>query len=236
MIIPILSVNLSLVRNLSGEELRTCSRRFGPLIGAALVGTVVGMAVLSSIPSSPLRVGLGMLTLGFVATTQRRISLSEWSSGQVETFSQMRLKMLGVGGISGLLFGGTNIGIQLIAYLRRFNLSHGLFVGVVALVFLGLNEIRVAVAGLFGLYPSPAVLVARRRGAPSRPRRRCKETSPDHRQRTLPQTRRFGTFHSDWNSTGRRRDWDNLNEDISVSVRTRFERIDTLSGIHERDL
>lgn len=118
------------------------------------------MAVLSSIPSSPLRVGLGVLTLGFVATTQRRISLPEWSSGQVETFSQTRLKMLGVGGISGLLFGGTNIGIQLIAYLRSFNLSHGLFVGVVALVFLGLNGIRVAVAGLFGLYPSPAVLVA----------------------------------------------------------------------------
>lgn len=90
------------------------------------------MAVLSSIPSNPLRVGLGVLTLGFVATTQRWISLPEWSSGQVETFSQTRLKMLSVGGISGLLFGGTNIGIQLIAYLRSFNLSHGLFVSVVA--------------------------------------------------------------------------------------------------------
>src|SRR6056297_2924492 len=51
MIIPILAVNLSLVRDLSREELRTCSRRFGPLIGAALVGTVVGMTVLSRIPT-----------------------------------------------------------------------------------------------------------------------------------------------------------------------------------------
>jgi hypothetical protein len=42
MIIPILAVNLSLVRDLSREELRTCSRRFGPLVGAALVGTVAG--------------------------------------------------------------------------------------------------------------------------------------------------------------------------------------------------
>ena len=56
MIIPILAVNLSLVRDLSREELRTCSRRFGPLIGAALVGTVVGMAVLSRIPTAPLPV------------------------------------------------------------------------------------------------------------------------------------------------------------------------------------
>jgi uncharacterized membrane protein YfcA len=160
MIVPILAVNLSLVRDLSRDELRTCSRRFGPLIGAALVGTVIGMAALGSIPTAPLRVGLGVVTLGFVATAQRRIPLPEWSAGRIETFAQTRLGMLGVGGISGLLFGGTNVGVQLIAYLRSFDLSHGLFVGVVALVFLGLNGIRVGVAGLFGLYPSQTVLVA----------------------------------------------------------------------------
>ena len=160
MIIPILAVNLSLVRDLTREELRTCSRRFGPLIGAALIGTVVGMAVLSSIPTAPLRAGLGLLTLGFVATAQRRIPLPEWSAGGIGTFAQTRVGMLGVGGISGLLFGGTNVGVQLIAYLRSFDLSHGLFVGVVALVFLGLNGIRVGVAGLFGLYPSGIVLFA----------------------------------------------------------------------------
>lgn len=159
MIIPILTVNLSLVRDLSREELRTCSRRFGPFIGAALVGTVVGMAVLSSIPTAPLRVGLGLLTLGFVTTAQQRIPLPEWSSGGAGTFARTRVGMLGVGGISGLLFGGTNVGVQLIAYLRSFDLSHGLFVGVVALVFLGLNGIRVAVAGLFGLYPSRILLL-----------------------------------------------------------------------------
>jgi hypothetical protein len=160
MIIPILAVNLSLVRDLSREELRTCSQRFGPLIGAALVGTVVGMAVLSRIPTAPLRVGLGVLTLGFVATAQRMVPLPEWSAGGIGTLGQTRVGMVGVGGISGLLFGGTNVGVQLIAYLRSFDLSHGLFVGVVALVFLGLNGIRVAVAGLFGLYPSRLILLA----------------------------------------------------------------------------
>src|SRR6056297_3088947 len=159
MIIPILAVNLSLVRDLSREELRTCSRRFGPLIGAALVGTVVGMAVLSSIPTGPLRVGLGVLTLGFVATAQQRIPLPEWSAGRIGTFAQTRVGMVGVGGISGLLFGGTNVGVQLIAYLRSFDLSHGLFVGVVALVFQGLNGIRVGVAGVLGLYPSRMLLL-----------------------------------------------------------------------------
>ncbi|SDX60061.1 sulfite exporter TauE/SafE family protein [Halobellus clavatus] len=160
MIVPILAVNLSLVRDLSLDELRTCSRRFGPLIGAALIGTVVGMAVLSSLPTAPLRVGLGLLTLGFVATAQERIPLPDWSAGRAGAASQTRIGMLGVGGISGLLFGGTNVGVQLIAYLRSFDLSHGLFVGVVALVFLGLNGIRVAVAGLLGLYPTRILLLA----------------------------------------------------------------------------
>jgi uncharacterized membrane protein YfcA len=159
MIVPILSVNLSLVRDLSREELRDCSRRFAPLIGAALVGTVVGMAVLGSIPSGPLRVGLGVLTLGFVATAQRLVPLPEWPSGGT-TLGHSRIGMVGVGGVSGLLFGGTNVGVQLIAYLRSFDISHGVFVGVVALVFLGLNGVRVAVAGIFGLYPSRLVLLA----------------------------------------------------------------------------
>jgi hypothetical protein len=118
------------------------------------------MVVLSSIPSSPLRVGLGVLTLGFVATTQQRVPLPGWSSGNAGAVSRTQLGMVGVGSISGLLFGGTNVGVQLIAYLRSFDLSHGLFVGVVALVFLGLNGIRVVVAGVLGLYPSSAVLGA----------------------------------------------------------------------------
>jgi uncharacterized membrane protein YfcA len=160
MIVPILAVNVSLVRDLSREELRTCSRRFGPLIGAALVGTVVGMVVLSSLPTAPLRVGLGLVTLGFVATAQRRVPLPKLSGGEGAAFGQTRVGMLGVGAISGLLFGGTNVGVQLIAYLRSFDLSHGLFVGVVALVFLGLNGIRVGVAGVLGLYPSQILLFA----------------------------------------------------------------------------
>jgi hypothetical protein len=118
------------------------------------------MVVLSSLPTAPLRVGLGLVTLGFVATAQRLVPLPKLSGGEGAAFGQTRVGMLGVGAISGLLFGGTNVGVQLIAYLRSFDLSHGLFVGVVALVFLGLNGIRVGVAGALGLYPSQVLLFA----------------------------------------------------------------------------
>jgi uncharacterized membrane protein YfcA len=160
MILPVFAVNLSLVRELSGNDLRTCGRRFGPLIGAALVGTIIGMAVLRSVPSDPFRVVLGVVTLGFVATAQHSIPLPDLTSARSTSISHSRAGMLGVGSVSGLLFGGTNVGVQLIAYLRSFDLSHGLFVGVVALVFLGLNGIRVVIAALFGLYSSPTILLA----------------------------------------------------------------------------
>lgn len=160
MIAPILAVNLTLLSELSVEELRTCGRRFGPLIASALVGTIVGMAALDRIPEAPLRFGLGLVTLAFVATLQRRFAVPglEWAKDRC--FVETPAAMVGVGGVSGLLFGATNVGVQLVAYVRRFDLSHGVFVGVVALVFLGLNAVRMGAAGALGLYPDAATFVA----------------------------------------------------------------------------
>jgi hypothetical protein len=159
MIIPILAVNLALVRDLSRAELRRCSRRFAPLIAAALVGTVVGLVALDSLPAAPLRLGLGLLTLGFVATQQSVVDLPGRTTVEATCFVESVPAMAGVGAVSGLLFGGTNVGVQLIAYLRSCELSHGTFVGVVALVFLGLNAVRVGAAGILGLYPDRTILL-----------------------------------------------------------------------------
>jgi uncharacterized membrane protein YfcA len=160
MIVPILSVNVSLVRDLSAAELRSCGRRFGPLIVAGLVGTVLGMVVLERLPDRPLRVGLGLVSLGFVANAQELVTVPGLQRAKEGCFVETPVAMAAVGGLSGLLFGGTNVGVQLVAYVRSCDLSHGLFVGVIAMVFLGLNGIRVGAAGLLGLYPSAAVLVA----------------------------------------------------------------------------
>ncbi len=153
MILPIFAANLTLVRELSVADLRSCGTRFAPLILSALVGTVVGMAILESLPAAPLRVGLGVLTLGFVLTAQNVVALPGLDRAKAGCFVESTPAMVGLGSISGVVFGGTNVGVQLIAYVRSCNLSHGLFVGVVALVFLGLNGVRVGAAGALGLYP-----------------------------------------------------------------------------------
>ena len=154
MILPILSVNLSL------PELRTCGRRFAPLMGAALVGTVVGLVTLDIVPAAPLRVGLGAVSLAFVVNAQEAVTVPGLERAREGCFVESAPAMVGVGAASGLLFGGTNVGVQLIAYVRSCDLSHGLFVGVVAMVFLGLNGVRVLAAGALGMYPDATVFLA----------------------------------------------------------------------------
>ncbi|WP_267161470.1 sulfite exporter TauE/SafE family protein [Halovenus salina] len=157
MIVPILGVNISLVGELSAGEIRSCGRRFAPLLVSTLLGTVAGMAAIDALPESPLRLLLGIVSLGFVVSAQPLVSVPGLDRAREGCFVETTPAMVGVGGLSGLVFGGTNVGVQLVAFLRSCDLSHGLFVGVVALVFLGLNAARVAAAGVLGLYPDAVV-------------------------------------------------------------------------------
>ncbi len=159
MIIPILGVNLLLLDELSTAELKRCSRRFGPLLTGALVGTVVGLVILEWLPQNPLKIGLGILSLGFVLSTQRVVTISVLGRIKEGCFVETMPAMLGVGAVSGVVFGGTNVGVQFIAYLRSCNLSHESFIGVVAMVFVGLNGVRVGAAGALGLYPTLSFFV-----------------------------------------------------------------------------
>ena len=152
-VLPILAVNLTLVAELDRTTVRRCARRFWPLVGGGLVGVVVGMLVIGAMPAASLQVGLGLLTLAVVASTQSLVAVPglEWiREGCVVEGTG---PMAGLGLVSGVVFGATNVGVQFVAYLRSLELTHKLFVGVVAAVFLGLNGIRVALAGLLGLYP-----------------------------------------------------------------------------------
>jgi len=158
MILPIVAVNLSLARDLSGEQVRTCGRRFAPLLVTATVGTIVGLWALEWLPASPLRVGLGVITLGFVASSQRVVGTALLGRFKSRCFVGTAPWMAVIGAISGLLFGATNVGVQLVAYVRSQTDSHQLFVGVVAMVFLGVNGLRVLAAGTLGLFPDLATV------------------------------------------------------------------------------
>jgi hypothetical protein len=157
MILPILGANASLVRELDADGLRSCVARFWPFVGAALVGTVAGMALLSRVPRRPLTVGLGVFVLGFLVFTQERYPLpgEAWARRHVsDTFCVK----VGLGIVSGFVFGASNVGVQVVAYLQSLDLDHRTFVGVVAMVFLGISSVRVVAAGVLGLYTGEGLL------------------------------------------------------------------------------
>lgn len=156
-VVPILAVNLTLAGELSGEQVRTCGRRFRPLLAAAVLGAVPGMVVLDVLPEGPLRVVLGLVALAFVLSVQETVAVPGLARARAGCFVERPAAMAAVGGVGGALFGATNVGVQLVAYLRSCELRHDLFVGVVAVLFLSLNAVRVGAAVVLGLYPSLVV-------------------------------------------------------------------------------
>lgn len=157
MILSILGANVSLVRELDGKGLRRCVERFWPFVAAATVGTVVGMGFLSRVPTRPLTFALGLFVFGFLAFTQERFSLPGESWAATVLSDTVGVKLL-LGTVSGPVFGASNVGVQAIASLKSLELDHRTFVGVVAMVFLGISSVRVVVAGVLGLYEGSGLL------------------------------------------------------------------------------
>ncbi|SIR94309.1 sulfite exporter TauE/SafE family protein [Natronorubrum thiooxidans] len=168
MIVPILATNVSLLGELDADTVRSCSRRFWPYVLATLIGTLVGMAALESIPADPLTITLGVVTLAYVGATQRAVPIPGRAALEDRCFVERPGMMVGLGTVSGIVFGATNVGVQVVAYVRSRDLEPGLFVGVLALVFVGINAARVGFAALFGLYPSLEIgLLSVALGAPA---------------------------------------------------------------------
>ncbi|OYR51609.1 hypothetical protein DJ73_12845, partial [Halorubrum sp. Ea1] len=118
MILPMFAVNVALVGDLTREELRTCGTRFAPLLVAALVGTILGMALLDRLPEAPVRALLGLVSLAFVASAQRAVPLPPPPVVSDRAVADTPLVMGAVGAVSGVLFGATNVGVQLVAFVR----------------------------------------------------------------------------------------------------------------------
>jgi uncharacterized membrane protein YfcA len=152
MLLPLLAANLSLAVELRGDDLRACARRFWPYVLAAVVGAVAGMTVLVRVPTQPLTVALGLFTLGYVAVSQRRLPVPGRAFVRRRCFAESTRAKVGLGAVSGALFGASNVGVQVVAYLRSRDLDRGTFVGVLASVFLGVTALRIGTAAWLGLY------------------------------------------------------------------------------------
>jgi uncharacterized membrane protein YfcA len=159
MVIPMLVANLSLLGELDSRELRRCVVRFWPYVTTAMVGTVLGMFVLESIPTVYLTGGLGVFTLLYVVVKQPWYPIPGESLFVEYCFTSGPLakSLLGFG--SGLVFGVSNIAVQVVAYLDSLSLDRPTFVGVLAMILVGISGVRVGLAWTFGMYQTGNLLV-----------------------------------------------------------------------------
>lgn len=160
LVIPsFIAVNASLVTNLNYEEFKSCGRRFYPYIISILVTSIVGMLSVSLIPSDPLRVALGFLTLSFVVLQFESLKLGLTESVENRCFVESNRWMIILGVLSGLVFGSTNIGVQMVAYLESCDLSKEVFAGVIGMTFIGVNIVRFGVAAGTGMYSGDGLIL-----------------------------------------------------------------------------
>lgn len=123
-----------------------------------LVFSVIGLFVIDDIPVGVIELGLGLITLAFAVYKQPFVGIPFDTEPSENPPLGGTLSMFVLGGVFGLIFGMTNVGVQIVAYLKTRPLSHLFFVGVVGIVFFGVNVIRFLGAAAAGLYPTLTVM------------------------------------------------------------------------------
>lgn len=152
MIVPTLAANVALLRELERDSFRRCLRRFWPFIVAAMLGTTVGMLTLERVPADVLTLGLGVFTLSYVALKQPWVALPGEGRVRGWCFRPTSFVQGGFGLVAGLIFGLSNVAVQVVAYLDSLGLDRSVFVGVLSMILVGIAGLRVALAGALGLY------------------------------------------------------------------------------------
>jgi uncharacterized membrane protein YfcA len=159
MIIPLLVASLSLVGELDTAELKPCVARFWLYLVAAVAGTVLGMVALGAFEVAPLKFGIGVVTLVYVASKQGIFAVPGTERFKQVCFTERTATKATIGFVSGIVFGATNVSVQVVEYLDSLELDRTTFVGVLSMILVGLSGARVGFAWLLDLYGSVGLFV-----------------------------------------------------------------------------
>ncbi len=157
-IIPLMAAQIDLVFELDSSSFKRCFKRFYPYVFSAMAGTFLGVLMLDMVPERFIATGLGVFIILFsVSRTGYGNKISEIISDKC--FEEKTIFKTALGFISGLIFGSTNIGVQVVAYLESLELDRELFIGVLAMIFLFISGLRVVMSFTLGLYSSGNMLM-----------------------------------------------------------------------------
>jgi uncharacterized membrane protein YfcA len=161
MIVPPIAANLDLVRELNRDDMKRCGQRFSLFIVGAIGGTLLGMALLTRLPTAAITLAIGLIVLIYVLFRQEAvpIPLPRTEHLGLRYFRPSGSTKAGFGFAGGLVFGAASLGVLMVTYLDSLKLERSLFVGTVAMIFLGISTVRIGTAWILGLYGSAALLV-----------------------------------------------------------------------------
>jgi hypothetical protein len=114
------------------------------------------MALLGRVPKPALALGLGLFTAAYVLAKQPYATVPGLAALRAYCFAPGRAGMAALGAVSGLVFGVANAAVQVVAYLDSRDLDRSTFVGVLAMVLVGVSTVRVGAAAALGLYDGGA--------------------------------------------------------------------------------
>lgn len=142
MILPLIAIQLELVNNLEREEVKTCTNNFKLYITGLTIGTLAGFYSISILPTNTVKAGLGLLTFAFALS---RIDSFSVHIGRLKKkcFRKSTRVQIPLGVISGIIFGVTNVGVQVVAYLKSMELPNRKFVGLLALIMIPISGLRI---------------------------------------------------------------------------------------------
>jgi uncharacterized membrane protein YfcA len=161
MIVPPIAANLDLVRELGRDDVKRCGQRFSLFIVGAIGGTLLGMALLTRLPTAALTFVIGLIVLTYVLFRQEAIALPLPRTEHLglRYFRPSESTKAGFGFVGGVVFGGASLAVLMVTYLDSLKLERSLFVGTVAMILLGISTVRIGTAWVLGLYGSAALLV-----------------------------------------------------------------------------
>lgn len=156
MILPMLVANVRLLGELERSKLSRCVARFWPYVLAAAIGTLAGMALLDRIPRPLMALGLGLFTLAYVAASQPWVTVPGQAWARERCFRPGAPAKVALGFVSGVVFGASNVAVQIVAYLDSLDLDRSTFVGVLAMILVGVSVLRLGAAWWLGLFGTGA--------------------------------------------------------------------------------
>lgn len=151
-IIPILAVQIELLNELSLNDFKACSKRFSLYIVPGIIGTLIGILLLRTLPGWPIKMSIGLITLIYGLNRTRWFEMKNEITLPLNVSQKVYEPILGA--LSGIIFGSTSIGIQFVAYLKSLELDQRKYLGVLAMIMLGISGLRIAISWQIGLYPN----------------------------------------------------------------------------------